>query len=485
MKKLAIMVLFCACNGSAAQNIPEDKEVSGDMVVYEGRDNGAALSNPLMGWQCTGTPEEIVAQGIPDEYDIGVIRCSWDRMEPTENGYDFTLVDKAVERLRKDGKTVFMKLYMMPDNVWKVAGYPNWIKQKPGIGNFKHVHFDNLNGNGPYDFDHPDYGSEVWQELVAKFLKQVAQHYPDGTVDVIDSRAYGLYGEWDSNWGNYWNTNSPEYPANKTRVLTNIVEIYKDAFKDYKLTKIAINVSSHGHANEEKAREYFREAALDKAFEAGFAIRFDGVGDDAYPSNGMTTIIKDYFPASPVFAETWYGWDPSLYSVGGTYDNFMRLRCNSVNYDFRISSHSWGREYAYNPNFFANGLRPDRNGFQIGYRILPVRIEFSKEAVAGGEILFSSKWQNTGAGVLYRHYPLRVSLVAASGKEVYSAVCEDFNITRLIKGETYEYNTSFRVPGELAPGAYKVRIALTDNKNAIKMPIGNADSYVIGNIRIL
>jgi hypothetical protein len=484
---LFIAFLFYACD----KNTPEDSipEATGETVVYEGKDNGAALSNPLMGWQCCGDLAEVARNGIPDVFDIGVLRCSWDKLEPAKNKYDFELLDNAINRLKQDGKTVYLRLYLMPDNVWNIAGYPEWIKQEAGIGNFKHAHVDNLNGNGSYDFDHPDYGNAVWQGLVAEFLKQVAGHYADGTVDVIDARAYGLYGEWDSNWGNYWNTNFPGYPANKTAVLSKIVDIYKDAFKDYDLTKIAINVSSEWLAGT-AAEAYLAQAALDRAFEAGFAIRFDGVGNGFdIRRHVMQTVIDRYFPSSPVFAETWYGWNPSAHSVGGTYDGFLQVRSNGATYGFSVNDYQ--RALQYDPNFFVNGLKPNADKQQLGYRILPVRIEFSKDAVVGGEIRFASKWQNMGTGVLYRHYPLRFSLVAASGKEAYSAVCEDFNITRLVRGETYEYNTSFRLPDELASGTYKVRIALADknsgNKSAIKMPIGSTPGtagYVIGNTKI-
>jgi hypothetical protein len=455
-----------------------------------GKDNGVALSNPLMGWQYYGTQQEIIQSGIPDEFDIGVISCSWDILEPTKDGYDFELLDKAVNRLKQDGKTVYFRLYLMPDNVWGIEGYPAWIKQEVGIGTFKPVHFDNINGNGTYDFEHPDYSNAVWQGLVSKFLKYVASHYPDGAVDVIDARAYGLYGEWDSNWGNYWDESAPEYPAQKTAVLRQIVDIYKDAFKDHKLTKIAFNVSSEEFATVAEARAYLQEAALDKAFEAGFAVRFDGVGTNFNSSRHvMQTVLNDYFPTSPVFAETWYGWGDPTY-LSQEYNSFIQVRSNGV------SCGDYRKALAYNPDFFANGLKPNASGVQIGYRILPVNIKYSKEAVADGEILFSSKWKNTGTGVLYRHYPLKLSLIAASGQEVYTAVCDDFDITRLVRGETYEYNTSFRLPSganKLAPGTYKVWIALADknnnNKSAIKMPIGSITNitadYVIGEILII
>jgi hypothetical protein len=492
-----IALAFACIKPQETRSELSEGEISKEMTVYHGRDNGAALSNPLMGWQCSGAPADIVRQGIPDEFDIGVIRCSWDKLEPAKNVYDFDLLDKAVDKLRRTGKTVYFRLYLMPDNVWNIDGYPQWIKREPGIGAFKRVHFDNINGNGVYEFEHPDYSSPVWQGLVSKFLKHLANHYADGVVDVIDSRAYGLYGEWDSNWGNYWDVNSPAYPANKTAVLSKIVDIYRDAFKDCKLTKVAINVSSEEFATVEKARAYLKQAALDKAFEAGFAIRFDGVGAGFNPSRHvMQTVLDAYFPASPVFAETWYGWGHPEHNAGQAYNSFMKVRSNGVNYDFCIDRYNMSkdRELAYSPNFFADGLRPDANGLQIGYRILPASIEFSREAAIGGEIRFSSKWINSGTGVLYRHYPLKVSLIAASGKEVWSAVCEDFDITRLTKGETYEYSTSFRLSEANAPkpGNYKLRIALADkndnNRSAIKMPLGSAPNttpdYIIGDIKI-
>jgi hypothetical protein len=270
------------------------------------------------------------------------------------------------------------------------------------------------------------------------------------------------------------------------------VDIYRDAFKDYRLTKIAINVSSEWVSGT-AAEAYLAQAALDRAFEAGFAIRFDGAGDGFdIRRHVMQTVIDRYFPASPVYAETWYGWAYPQHSLEGGYDCFMQIRSNSANFGFYRQS-DIERALAYDPDFFVKGLRPNANGVQLGYRILPVSIECNREVAVGGEIRFSSKWQNTGVGVLYRHYPLKFSLTTASGREVYSSVCEDFDITRLVKGETYNYETSFRLPDGIAPGTYKVRIALADknnnNNSAIKMPIGsavnNTADYVIGNIKIL
>jgi hypothetical protein len=484
---MSMTLAFGACaENQPSNNDEETSSATGETTVYYGVDNGAVLHNPLMGWHYTNFPENIAKNGIPEAFDLCAIWCSWDKMEPTKNGYDFSYVDQAVERLRKDGKTIFLKLYLAPDPVWGITGYPAWIKQEPGIGEFKPIY----NADGSIYFEHTNYASPVWQGLVSKFLKQVAAHYKDGDVDIIDSRAYGICGEWDSNWSYYWDTTDPAYPANKTKVLNEIVNIYKDAFKDYKITKTAINVSSNGYATIEQARAYIVEAALDNAFDAGFAIRFDGVGDTDWwigPGHAMQSVLKDYFPSSPVFCETWYGWNPVAYSVEGTYKNFLKVRSNGINYSF-TQPYEYQRAIDYDPDFFINALRPNGDDTQIGYRILPVNIEYGKDGVVGGKIRFFSQWKNKGVGVLYRHYPLKLSLLAASGQEVFSKICDDFNITRLVKGEIYDYSTTLDL--SVKPGEYKLQIALVDknnsNRSAIRMPIGNADNktadYVIGTV---
>ncbi|MDR2626489.1 MAG: DUF4832 domain-containing protein [Dysgonamonadaceae bacterium] len=481
-----ILLAFCACRLHRQAQVSHAVEATNE---YYGADNGIALSNPLMGWQCYGSLQEIARHGIPDEFDIGVALCSWDQLEPEKNRYDFALLDSAVQRLRQDGKTVYLRLYLMPDNVWRIAGYPAWIKDEPGIGVFKSIHFDHLNGNRPYDFEHPDYSSPVWQGLVSQFLKYVANHYADGVVDVIDARAYGLYGEWDSNWGNYWDTIAPTYSADKTATLSQIVELYKDAFRHYELTKIAFNVSSEWLTGT-AAETYLAQAALDRAFEAGFAVRFDGAGDGFDISRHvMQAVINRYFPASPVFTETWYGWGYPRHSVEEGYDSFLQVRSNGATYGF--SRNSVRRALAYDPDFFAKGLKPNVDGVQLGYRILPAKVVFNRQTVGNGEIRFSSEWVNTGVGVLYRHYPLKLSLINESGEEVYASVREDFNITRLVRGDTYSYNAFFSLPG-LAPGVYMLQIALVHknnpDKSMIRMPIGDTSNtsanYVIGTVTI-
>lgn len=491
----AMMMATCFFSGCGSRGKEKDARpiVSEEKVVYQGADNGSVLHNPLMGWSYYAFPWEIIRYGIPEEFDVGIILCSWDQIEKTRGEYDFDLLTRAVNRLRSDGKTVYLRLYLMPDDVWKIAGYPEWVKSVPGVGDF----FQSSIHGGSYVFEHPDYLNKTYQSLVADFLAAVRNEYGDGETDVIDLRAYGLYGEWDSDWGNYWtgkysDLDPAETAALKKQALNEFVDLYKNAFGDFTRTKIAINVPSTGFDSAKEKEEYWDTAAYRKAMDAGFAVRYDAFDNQVYDRLFINDILSEYFPASPVFGETNYGWNLERLNVEAVLSSMHTLRANITTFGFYKGNYEYALQY--NGDFFVNTLRPDKNGKVIGYRILPTAIQYNKEANTGGKIHFSSQWENTGVGVLYNRYVLGLSLVDAQGKEVYFAVRNDFDVTKLIlESEPYRFSTDFNLPSasELPAGTYDIRIALVDPynnyKSAIAMPIDGNDgelNYKIGEITL-
>ncbi len=490
----SINFVGCNQNNTRTEGKKERPIVSAERTIYQGKDTGEVLHNPLMGWSYYAMPWEIIRYGIPDEFDVGYILCSWDQIEKTQGVFDFDLVTRAVERLRHDGKTVYLRLYLMPDNVWDIAGYPAWVKSVEGVGQFTEV-TTGMNSEElqwSYKFSHPDYLNKVYQGLVENFLREVKKEYGDGEVDIIDLRAYGLYGEWDSDWGNYWTNMGGDYKEKKTQALNDFVDIYKRVFSDFELTKIAINIPSSTFSTEAEHEAYKKEGAYDNAMESGFAIRYDAFDNYIPDSLFAKRLIAANFPSAPVFGETNYGWNLDLLVVEQVLANMGKLRANIATFGFYKGNYQ--HAITYNPNFFTDTLKPHPQRTVIGYRILPTVISYNSEANVDGKLHFTSQWENVGAGVLYRHYSLGVSLVDENGKEVYFAVRDDFDITTLIKeSEPYQYTTSFNLPGEdvLAPGEYSVRIALVDKNNnyksSIAMPIAGNDgnlNYEIGKITL-
>lgn len=505
LKKLICLLTFivvistcffsgCKENENSGDNGDTRPIVSTEKHFYRGVDNGEVLHNPLMGWSYYAFPWEIIRYGIPDEFDVGIILCSWDQIEKTQGNFDFELVTRAVERLRNDGKTVYLRLYLMPDDVWKIAGYPSWVKQIEGVGEF----YESSIHNGAYKFEHPDYLNKIYQGLIANFLTEVRKEYDDGEVDVIDLRAYGLYGEWDSDWGNYWTGKYADYDKTevqqlKSRALNEFVDLYKVAFADYDRTQIAINVPSIGFDTEAEHENYWTVAGYRNAMEAGFAIRFDAFDNNIPNRLFIRRILNEYFPSTPLFGETNWGWNLERLNVEAVISSIHSLRANIATFGFFKGNYEYALQY--DKDFFAKYMKPDpKTGKVLGYRIIPTAIQYNKEANTGGKIHFTSQWENVGVGVLYNHYSLGLSLTDKNGKEVYFAIRDDFDITELVsESDPYLFSTTFNLPtaDKLAAGTYEVRIALVDKhnnyKSSIAMPISGDDgnlNYKIGEITL-
>ncbi len=455
---------------------------------FYGVDNEEVLHNPGMGWSYSAFPEEFMRFGIPERFDVATIRLSWDKLEPEEGVYDFEYADRAIERLKQENKMIYFRLYLMPDNVWNIEGYPSWIRE-----NYPQIKFKErvVDQSGTYCvFCHPDYENATYQGLIKKFLLKVKEHYGDGIADVIDLRAYGLYGEWDSGWGNYWD-DEENYEDRKRMVLNRYVDIYREVFDSFEQTKIAINIGAKRFATKEEEDEYYEVAGYRNALDSGFVIRYDGVADTSPDNLFLKRFIKDYYPKTPIFSETWNGFSPDTTNIYTQWECFKEVRVNTATYGFNKGNHM------KMPNdLYEKGLK------EMGYRILPNEIKYSKSAKQGGSFKFESLWSNSGCGVMYKHYPLCVTLTNANGEEVYMALREDFNLTHLLSDDygqdasgiyEYSYNTEFRIPKDLAKGKYNLNISLVDKYNnyhdAIAMPIvENANevrSYNIGTLEIV
>jgi hypothetical protein len=493
-------------------------------------DNGEALSNPLMGWQYYAFPEEIVNFGTPEGFDVVNLFCSWDKTEPTRGNFDFSALDAAVAVLKAEKKTVNARLYLMPDNVWNIKGYPDWVKTADGLSaaDFK---ADTADG-GTIQFNHAPYANPVYLGLIRSYLTAFNAHFGDGAFDVIDLRCFGLAGEWDSGWGNYWihygnkpdGGSRPEGSADgnyglqdptKKAVMEGMVDVYADAFNTddaTNLTKIAINVAGgtskdligdSASSDEAAYNKYLDISGLGFAISRGIILRSDAVnrGDKpatATSSDFMARLHYNY-PDVPVYGET---ADGSAY-FNQTPDSHVNSYVNHIKgfYDYGANSISFGffsgDLYKFNLPLSAGGfdkakfaeqLKGTASAKQTGYRLLPTALSYSND-ISDGTFTINSAWTNYGAGLLYRKYGLCIRLYdAATTNLVYKETLDDFDLSTLHYNGVANYNKTFNLPSAafLPLGNYKVTISLVDaqHKNAIALPIGAAGNtareYEIG-----
>lgn len=477
-------LLLTACDNTGTSTSEKGTDLSSignEVVTVNFSDNGEVLMNPLMGWQVTMSMQEVIDYGVPEGYGSVLLRQSWDELEPEEGKFEWDLLDQSLAVCKEAGVSIQLGMYLQASDVWNFSGIPDWLWEDYNIpyqivdsSSFESVDREN------YPTKHPLYYDKVYQEKVRNFLTAFAERYPDGTADILDVRFYGLYGEWDAGWNPFDRGGDMDL---KRQTLSDMLHIYMDVFKDYKKTKLCIDVAQIP-GDEYKWQEYRTEACHDIALENGFAIRCCGVGPGNY--SGMPKFVMDeaYSRFNPTNGETWYGWNPDEFDLQQTLDTFYAGHVNTMTFGMAALSADYIRDQ--NQEMFDTAAKT------MGYRLIPREIQYPRSVKAGESFDFTSAWANTGVGLCWRQYPLKLTVRDAEGNEVWSQVDESFSQTQWVKGNKYTVTSTFTVPAELADkqGDYELYISMVDDegKNAIALPIGEtgnkAREYKIGSFAI-
>jgi len=435
-------------------------------------DTDLTLHNPQMGWQILMQIDEVLNYGVPIGYDFVELCASWDRLEPEEGRFDWEKLDLALAKIKTAGVSVELRLYLMQDDVWKYDGVPSWIYDKYNIPFqiVKEVVFPGR--DEPIETKHPVYSDQLYQEKMRNFVNAFAAHYKDGDFDMVDMLSYSMYGEWDCGWNPYDWKGDREL---KSKTLHQLVQIYIDAFKDFSLTKIVMCISAV-NGGKDKYEDYKIETGHDLAMaQPNFGIRYCGVGD--YDAVGMPGhLVDEFFPATPVTAETWYGWDPDKYDIDRTLQSFYRYHCNAIAFGMYMGNAELVK--ASYSDMFKSGLKT------MGYRLLPQSLQFPTSVKAGESFTMKSLWSNLGVGVCWRKYPLTLSLQNAKGEVVWTGTDDNFDQTRWVKNQEYAVDSTFTLPADLAKGDYSLMLSLNSHEGrpAISLPIGSDAKLRIYNI---
>ena len=172
-------------------------------VVTRLSDNGKALTNPGMGWnQMYYTFDDVIVPNGSDvndvldwlPCDIVSFRLSWNKMEPEEGKYNWTIIDDVANSWTASGKRLGFKFYT--NFLWDYANKqatPLWVKEAGAQGCF----LDN-DGNPDNDTWMANYGDPVLLEKLGNFYKAVAEHYKNSKIEFIEIGYIGRVGEGNS-----------------------------------------------------------------------------------------------------------------------------------------------------------------------------------------------------------------------------------------------------------------------------------------------
>ncbi|MBZ5563170.1 MAG: DUF4832 domain-containing protein [Acidobacteriia bacterium] len=400
------------------------------------RFNGDPLNQDLK-WSEEGPTAKLsVAASPPDFPDSTISYCRWfwETLEPEHGKVRWEILDQALEQARAHHQALAIRL--MPYD--QKHPLPEWYRKSGARRANKPTDQD---GNiWQPDFTDPLY-LKYWGEVVAAAGARYDGH-PD--LDSVDISSVGY-------WGEGWSPYMPPFPYQKA-----LIDIWLEAFKH---TPLLMN--------------FDQEEALAYGTQEGAGWRLDCWGDlrvlsgarwchmlDMYPEQIVRAGIQEVWRRSPVSLETC--WVPGYWKQKGwpldyILEQALRWHVSSVNIKSSAIPPEWKQAF-------------EEFGKRMGYRFVLRRLEYPRSIKAGTMLPVHMWWRNAGVAPVYREYSLALELRGAGGSAVVKLPAD---VRKWLPGDAV-YDGALYVPETLAPGSYRVRVALLDprtEKPAIRLAI--------------
>ncbi len=468
---------------------------AGRRVLYP-QESSEILHNTGMGWVLLEEPlyagrTTLGWQGDFPEVDNVSLSLSWGNVEPRDGEYDWSEVDKAIDYWTARGKKINMRLVTDLNTIgYPLMGAPDWVGDDYGVPYTLEPAVGNICAR-LYDLANPEF-----LRLHDRFVRDFAQRYRENpNVDVIEIRSYGWVGEWHSS-GNFKSVDE------RVATLRHMLDVWQEAWGD----KLMVVSGSY-----EFDQRYVPYAVLDTSMAAmdDFAyvsafdytvqkqmtFRRDGIGaalhywdekmlEDTFKMNNRLPLLGEHFGGYHVFLDKVNGYDLM---------DFMNEALYKLHSNY-LTAIGWvGEGFAEVTAPKEEGGSPeivDLGNREMGFRLVPHRLEYDTEVRPGGTLCFSQTWSNTAVGRAWQTALLKVYLTRSDGAEVWSATDETFDPVLFTDGDLHWHESTFRLPEDLEPGEYDLRFALTDPETGepwLKLPIANRDEqgrYFVDRIQI-
>ncbi len=464
---------------------------AGNIVVTPAEDTNAILRNPDMGWVVYDSfpMDNLPATNEFPEADAAGIMFSWRDVEPREGVYDFSKVDAACDHWRQRGKSI--QLRMSADSlIWRPPageGPPGYVvdrlspaeKQTRQMGRIRYVVLDARNS--------------FYRARLKSFLRAVARHFDQRRpVSLIDLRGFGAWGEWHSGF---------RYPNLEARRagLKDILDTWSESLPRETLA-LSFSYDPDGPA-EYYAGPYdkldpafttnygafLRFSAFDVALaKPSITFRRDGCGG-AVHSNERKLNDEAFrvYHRAPMFSEFLGGYT-GMMKAGSNWVTWAVEDALSLHPNY-INLIGWqgpdARKFAdERPDLIARGLR------EMGYRLVPTRIEYPQEITDGVKFKIEADWVNRGVGRPLRDYRIEYRLLDTSGATVAKSVPVILQTSQWLKGSTFTVGNDVRFKNA-PPGDYQLAFVLRDplSGRAVALPLSNGNpngEYRIGRIKV-
>jgi hypothetical protein len=484
INKLAVCFLLGSSMAWGAQDSSEWEYVSP-------QDNGAVLLNPGMGWVLHYYDNQVQNYGsrlepfdtVDDFPGLSVVylRLPWSYLEPAEGKYCWSVLDTPAQRWVAKGKKIALRISCC-ESFMRYAT-PEWV-EKAGAKGYNFHPRQGATADGP--FWEPDYNDPVFLEKLDRFLAALAARY-DGNPEVafIDMGSFGVWGE-----GHTYSSSRIKYPA---ETVIRHIDLYR---KHFKKTLLA--------ANDDYVMTEGGERAIAHALKTGLTLRDDSILVQPRPRSYFhAEMAQDFWPRLPVILECEH-YGPSK-NRGAWEDGTLYLRAVLEYRASYVSIHWWPREFLQE-----NRQLIERINRYLGYRLVPIKIGWPKQARVGRPLPWMVTLENRGVAPCYLGgFPAltlkdsRNGLVAVLVNA--AANVRDLKVRDMArkgpedKGNPEEdlgppvpstWQTESCLPFQLSPGPYRVffSIGTITGTPTLALPLDGDDGqkrYEVGHIEIL
>lgn len=356
-------------------------------------------------------------------------RWAWADMEPEEGVFDFSRLDAAIARAKRENKTVGFRI--MP--VWQSSS-PEWLNEKG-------VAFVDVNDGHGSKF--PDHNAPNFIKYHFNFLEALSKHInKEKYIEFIDIGSVGCWGEWHASCCKTEESKricSDYFPSYENQVL-----ILKEYAKLFSYTRL-IGLIAAPTEQFSKLNIGWRADCLG---DMGFFSKKSNHMRDVYEPIAARDNMKDIWLKAPVAFETCFtlqSWLGKGFDIDYIFNQALNWHLSTLN---NINQSVPGDILDKVEKFRA----------KMGYRIFVKSYFFPKRVSSIDGAVLCIDFSNLGVAPPYREIFSKLRFTNAMN-HLTATVDFPFDSARLLPGETFGCKYIRGLVG-MAPGKFYIDFAM-------------------------
>ncbi len=352
---------------------------------------------------------------------LAYFRVYWRFIEPAKDEYRWDLIDKTLETAAARGQTLLLRI--APYGTGADNDVPDWYRQMVG----KEEGLPEKWRTNPEDPRYVEHFGDMVQDLGARY---------DGH-SVLESVDLSIVGAWGEGAGS-------EQMTQKTREA--LVDSYLEVFRKTPLVMLL---------TDEKTNRY----GLSRR-DVGW--RVDCLGDmggfsktwchmcDYYPQAIINFGMQDAWKKAPVTLEVCWvmqHWKDQGWDIDYIINQSLKWHISSFNGKSSPVPQEWKPQV-------------DRWLKKMGYRFALRKFTYPSAVKSGGELKFTSWWENQGVAPCYRPFRLALRLNKDQSNTI---LVTGVDLRSWLPGDNL-YDGVVTIPKDLSKGEYDLMISVLDER---------------------